>query len=257
MIAGSLKRAALRACLLAAVAVGAGGCPALQPSAPPPASAGARPDAAPPKPPQYFVYEVRRGDTLFTLGQRFGVDWRQIAEANAIASPHELKVGRPLVIPRRDGVEVPDLGSGPAQPAGPAPRRPVSAADLHRGDSSSALWWPTRGRLARRYGAEVRGLAEPGIGIATLPGTEVCAVADGTVVTAMRSGPSAGAAWGSVVAVAHAGGRVSWYAHLETVLVAAGERVRRGQPIGTAGQVELAFRLYKDERPIDPLPHLP
>ena len=64
--------------------------------------------------------------------------------------------------------------------------------------------------LTRRYGATVRQLPEPGIAIAAPTGTQVCAVAAGTVIARVSEGHSREAAWGNVVAVEHAGGIVSF-----------------------------------------------
>jgi murein DD-endopeptidase MepM/ murein hydrolase activator NlpD len=68
-------------------------------------------------------------------------------------------------------------------------------------------------------------------------GDPVYAIASG-VVTAARDH---GGGWGNVVRVAHPCGDgpgqevESLYAHLDTIAVAAGERVRRGQLLGTIG----------------------
>lgn len=45
------------------------------------------------------TYTVQPGDTLWAIGQRFGVDWRRIAEANGISDPRKLAVGQKLVMP--------------------------------------------------------------------------------------------------------------------------------------------------------------
>ncbi len=115
----------------------------------------------------------------------------------------------------------------------------------------------------RRYNGRVRGLKEPGIGLAAPVGTEVCAVADGEVVAGVAAGRSPRPGWGNVLCVRHAGGIVSWYGCLARMTVREGERVRQGQRIGTVGdsgaaaEPELALRLFKDERPVDPLGYLP
>lgn len=69
-------------------------------------------------------------------------------------------------------------------------------------------------------------------------GDPVFAVADGQVVTAREGGPG----WGNVIIVLHAypenGVRryvQSFYGHVQTMLVAPGEMVRRGQQIATVG----------------------
>ncbi len=45
------------------------------------------------------TYKVESGDTLFTIGQKFDVDWHEIATANNLKEPYSLKVGQELVIP--------------------------------------------------------------------------------------------------------------------------------------------------------------
>ena len=69
-------------------------------------------------------------------------------------------------------------------------------------------------------------------------GDPVYAVADGRVFLAREGGPG----WGNVIIVLHAylkeGVRTyvqSYYAHVETILVQAGENVQRGQKIATVG----------------------
>ena len=69
-------------------------------------------------------------------------------------------------------------------------------------------------------------------------GDPVYAVADGRVLLAREGGPG----WGNIVIVLHAfrerGERQyvqSYYAHVQRILVAPGDLVRRGQPIATVG----------------------
>ena len=44
-------------------------------------------------------YVIQRGDTLFKIGQAFGVNWVQIAEANGLVNPNLLYPGQTLKIP--------------------------------------------------------------------------------------------------------------------------------------------------------------
>jgi murein DD-endopeptidase MepM/ murein hydrolase activator NlpD len=44
-------------------------------------------------------YTVQRGDTLFSIGVRYGVDWRNIFFANGITNVFKLPVGKVLCIP--------------------------------------------------------------------------------------------------------------------------------------------------------------
>lgn len=289
-------------CLAVVVPVLAG-CPSTRPAAP---ARGATMVWATEEAPKatagqtYVVYQVRRGDTLYSLSRRFSVPAGEIQKDNSVSSPRDLAAGALLVIRRVEGAEglapaeaaLGGAGEGASSPVGPAassgptasgspaaasgpaaaggasepqtaPRRTVGQADLYRGKPLAQFWWPTAGTLARRYGDAFRGMSDPGIAISAPAGTEVYAVADGTVVSSVRGGNAPDSVWGNVVSIAHAGGMVSWYGHLANILVREGARVSKGEAIGTVGTTGaapspmLAFRLYRNARPVDPLGYLP
>lgn len=49
--------------------------------------------------PSNSVYTVISGDTLSGIGQKLGVNWKDIASANGISSPYTIYVGQKLTIP--------------------------------------------------------------------------------------------------------------------------------------------------------------
>ncbi|UCG23606.1 MAG: LysM peptidoglycan-binding domain-containing protein [Chloroflexota bacterium] len=57
------------------------------------------PPIAPPDTPSYVDYVVQPGDTLYSIGQKFGVSWVEIAEANGIVNPNLIYAGQVLKIP--------------------------------------------------------------------------------------------------------------------------------------------------------------
>jgi len=218
------------------------------------------------KPYKYHVYFVRKGDTLVSIGERFGVPWQRILEDNP-CDPAALKPGQVLLIPLHlSDIPVP-LGAPVVEPGaqshGSDDVLGVPPESLHRGRPSHPYWWPTAGTVSRRFGDPVRGFAEPGIGIAAPAGTEVCAVAAGTVICCVRMKPGPRAGWGNVVVVRHSGGLVSWYGHLGQITVKEWQKVEKGERIGTVGSrgdggaPELALRFFKNERPVDPTQYLP
>ena len=211
----------------------------------------------------YEAYSVRPGDTLFSIGKQFGVPWAKIYEANQGTDVNNLEVGQILYIPIHEA-------TGPRTSPQPEPALQLSdriisvpREHLHKGKPVSPYWWPTSGAVSRRFEENVRGLPEPGIGLSAPAGTEVCTVAPGTVLCSVPEGLGHRQGWGNVLCVRHSGGIVSWYGQLGRILVKDGQKVDKGDRIGTVGESgaasrpELALRLYANERPVDPLKYLP
>jgi len=93
-----------------------------------------------------------------------------------------------------------------------------------------------------------------GLDFAGAAGTRVLAVADGVVSYA---GPDRG--FGKLVEITHGNGYLTRYAHNSTLLVEAGQTVRRGDPVALMGSTgrstgtHLHFEVLRDGRPVNPL----
>jgi len=62
----------------------------------------APPEVPTPTPPPsscQFRYTVQPGESLYSIGQKFGTSWQAIASANNIASPYSIMAGQILIIP--------------------------------------------------------------------------------------------------------------------------------------------------------------
>ncbi|MGE0093487.1 MAG: peptidoglycan DD-metalloendopeptidase family protein [Alphaproteobacteria bacterium] len=142
-------------------------------------------------------------------------------------------------------------------PAAPAPTEsaaliapPAPAAPVTQG-----FIWPVKGELISRFGDKATGLRNDGINIAAPKGTPVVAADNGVV--AYSGNELKG--FGNLVLIRHPNGWVTAYAHNETLLVARGEHVERGQEIarvGSTGNVtspQLHFEVRKGGERIDPL----
>jgi LysM repeat protein len=46
-------------------------------------------------------YEVKSGDTVFSIGQKFNIEWTTLATLNGLEAPFKLQVGQILKIPQQ------------------------------------------------------------------------------------------------------------------------------------------------------------
>ena len=153
-----------------------------------------------------------------------------------------------------------DTGSNPA--VAPAP---VSS----KHSKAHPFVWPMPGSfISQGFGPTDLAIEPPygryahfhtGIDLAAPELTPVLATDDGTV--ALVGGGDYG--YGNYVVVAHRGGSVSLYGHLNKALVAPGQLVSQGQPIGLEGSSghstgpHLHFEVRVNNEPVDPTPYLP
>ena len=116
------------------------------------------------------------------------------------------------------------------------------------------LGWPVAGSLLAAYGGSLPdGRRSQGVLIGAAAGTQVKAVADGTVVFAdWMTG------YGMILIVDHGNGYMSLYAHNDGLLREAGDAVKRGDPVATVGssggqeRPALYFELRRDGSPVNP-----
>ena len=140
----------------------------------------------------------------------------------------------------RDGAEA-------ASSPGPAPAAPAWQAPL------------AHLRVTSSFGSVNRpgGTPHQGMDFGAARGTAVLAPADGRVAVSTDQ-YEGGARYGKVVVIEHASGTRTLYAHLDTRLVRAGERVQAGQRIalsGATGKVtgpHLHFEVSRQGAPVDP-----
>ena len=122
----------------------------------------------------------------------------------------------------------------------------------------AAFLIPVQGRIVSDYGPKSGGLHNDGINIAAPRGTPIVATADGDVAYAGDGLPG----FGNLILIRHAGGWTSAYAHADSVSVKRGDKVKRGERIGSVGSTgsvtkpQLHFELRKHDRAIDPKPRL-
>jgi lipoprotein NlpD len=218
------------------------------------------------------VYTVHPNDTLYSIGKRFGVDYRVIARRNRLHSPFRIYVGQHLYITR----------TAPRSQVLPIARRiyqaPVKTAKRRHltkinnsartskasyktkalGYTKGSLLWPVKGKVTSRFGRR-RGRMHDGIDISAKEGTPIHAAAAGTVVYADHrlSG------YGNLVIIRHGRNLFTAYAHNQRNLARKGIKVRRGDVIARVGHTgrssgaHLHFEVRHGSTAVDPLAYLP
>ena len=91
---------------------------------------------------------------------------------------------------------------------------------------------PIEGNITSRYGASssIRKSTHTGLDISAVQGTDIKAVADGTVIFASYNG-----SYGNLVKIDHGNGVETWYAHTSKMYVEVGDTVSAGDVIAAVG----------------------
>jgi murein DD-endopeptidase MepM/ murein hydrolase activator NlpD len=202
---------------------------------------------------------VRRGDTLWSIAQRYETSVEAIDRANEGLDPHALRVGRKLWIPPGG------VGSGRSALGGSATRTlerrdhdDRACGELARKEDLG-FEWPVLGHLTSRFGDERGRRGHDGIDLVADEGTPIRAAEAGRVVYA---GDELGD-YGKVVIVKHAGRWATVYAHNRKNLVDEGTFVEKGDVIaevgdtGNASAPHLHFEVRRGNAPRDPESCLP
>ncbi|MEF2550048.1 peptidoglycan DD-metalloendopeptidase family protein [Aurantimonas sp. A2-1-M11] len=122
----------------------------------------------------------------------------------------------------------------------------------------SQLRWPVQGRVVNRFGEKVGSRRNDGLNLSVPRGTPIKAAENGVVIYAGDGLKE----FGNTVLVKHDNGLVTVYGHADSIDVARGAKVKRGQQIaksGMSGDTDvplLHFEVRKDSAPVDPTKYL-
>jgi murein DD-endopeptidase MepM/ murein hydrolase activator NlpD len=223
-----------------------------------------------------IVYHVALGDTLNGIAATYGIDTGAITafQPNELVSPDFITEGMVLVLPggvppapapapepepQPAPVEAPAPVSDPppaivsAPAAAPAPAPAFAAASV-----TSGFIWPVSGRLNSYFGPRW-GSFHSGIDIGAPYGTGVAAASGGQVTLTVYGDYG----YGNYIAVRHADGTQTLYAHLSAIYVSLGQYVGQGETIGAVGCTgwctgnHLHFEVKVGGVAVDPLAYLP
>jgi murein DD-endopeptidase MepM/ murein hydrolase activator NlpD len=214
-------------------------------------------------------HHVRRGQTLWSIARKYGVDLQTIVRANRLSNTAILHVGQKLYIPgatrRRQVTSRCPCGPNDSTPAQnrastSESSRPTSQSSAKHGKKAvrqSAFIWPIQGTVTRDF--KRRGKRRhDGVDIAASKGAPIRAAADGKVIYS-DWGPGG---YGRIVILQHGADIVTVYAHNHRNLVQVGQSVRQGDYVATVGKsgrasgYHLHFELRRKTVPVSPFKFL-
>lgn len=230
------------------------------------------------------TYEVRRGDTLSSIGRQFNVSNQTLAQRNNLQAPYGLHVGQVLSVPTSattSGSQMVTTATPVATSSGPkplatapagtttpfiaqksiAPASSTAYAQVKEQKSSNSQsklsWhWPTQGRIVEGFSVAEQG--NKGIDISGQKGQPIYAASGGKVVYA----GSALRGYGKLIILKHDDDYLSAYAHNDELRVKEGDSVKGGTVIANMGStdapdVRLHFEIRYRGKSINPMSYLP
>jgi len=192
-------------------------------------------------------HAVQPGETVYRISKAYGVPPEEVAAANDLGDRAQINVGQRLFIP----------GASRELPVGVITPRDATRKRQWTGRAPQLAWPVSGGTVSSGFGARGRSFHD-GIDINAPAGTPVRAAADGEVAYSdtLRG-------YGNVIILRHRDGFATVYAHNQRNDVRVGQRVRRGEVIGTVGASgrttgpNLHFEVRQDNVARDPLDLLP
>ncbi|MGY0399482.1 MAG: peptidoglycan DD-metalloendopeptidase family protein [Ostreibacterium sp.] len=188
-------------------------------------------------------YIVKKGDTLFSIAWRFGMETLTIQRLNGLGDPNKIFVGQKLRLQKKP--------TSSSNKASKITRKSSSTASISRPTAKGNWAWPMRGQIVRYFNPKKIGAN--GIRITGKPNQTVNAAESGVV--AYKGNGLNG--YGNVVIIKHKSGLFSAYGFLSKMYVKEGQHIRKREKIGTVGyaankQLMLHFEVRKNGRPVNP-----
>ena len=192
------------------------------------------------------AYVVQRGDSIYGIAWRFGVDYRDLLEWNRISNKN-------LIYEEQRLVMMPSRGNNRSTVKGGA-TRPLITSKKKIGDSGVEWAWPAKGE--KRYVSE--NSKTSGVEILGQSGSPIRSAAAG-VVAYSGNGLKG---YGELIIVKHNNSYLSAYAHAQKRLVKEGDSVGSKEVIGLMGTTDspktmLYFEVRKNGKAVNPKLYLP
>ena len=235
----------------------------------------------------FYRYTVARGDTLWSILAKSGLNIDTLVAINGLSSPSQVRPGVTLFIPNMRGIII-DTHNRDTLDGVAAHHRiaPVYLAHINRCAQGvrrylfvpnaqlsslerslflgTGFYHPfknerlTKGRISSGFGNRIDPIQKSikfhsGVDIACPVGTRVYAARSGEVVFAGTRG-----GYGQLIIIKHPHDYYSYYGHLQRIMVRTGDRVTTRQQIALSGNTgrttgpHLHFEIRKNTKPVNP-----
>lgn len=192
-------------------------------------------------------YVVDKGDTLSSIGYKYGLKIATIKSVNSLSSD-TLHQGEKLILPPQE-INTSYLA-----------KKTTTGTSGTISAFKGTFGRPTRGwNLSQYFGHTSFEQNHTGIDLTSRSGTAILASASGRVVSISRGW---GGGYGNHIVISHGDGFTTLYGHLSAFMVTSGQWVNQGQQIGVMGSTgwstgtHLHFEIRKNNRPQNPLLYL-
>lgn len=192
-----------------------------------------------------LAYTVAQGDTISSIGYKYGLKIATIKNANSLTSDN-IKLGQKLTLPPQD-ISTSYLATA---------KNSTTTQTAFKGTFGR----PTRGwNLSQYFGHTSFERNHTGIDLTSRSGTTILASASGKVISVTRGW---GGGYGNHIVISHGNGFTTLYGHMSSFTVSQGQYVNQGQQIGIMGSTgwstgtHLHFEIRKNNVPQNPLSYL-
>ena len=176
------------------------------------------------------AYVVKSGDTLSSIASRYNISVSKIIEVNKIKDPSLIRVGQEIMITPPSLTVNSETTNLTVNNADIMNKIQETNNPENEIINNPVFRWPIYGRVVSDFGDEAYGRINNGIYISAPLGTEVSA-SEGGVVTFVGNDDY----FGEIIIIKHINNWVSSYAHLDNIAISIGDKISKGQVIGSVG----------------------
>lgn len=186
-------------------------------------------------------YRVKRGDNLIRIARKYGITVKKLVKLNRLKKPYRIYPGQRLKVPKRIKVKVKSYV------------RKYKPVREFKPKKKLDFRWPVEGKVVKGF---INSEAERHVGldIKTNCSEKIVASEDGKVIYAGDSIKT----FGNLIIIRHPNRYNTVYGHVGKILVKEGQRVKKGETIGTVGKLDnkncgIYFEVRKNTYPVNPL----